>query len=341
MIRINRHWLALAVGAGFAMTPSPALAECAQWDMNGEWRFVQSNMSFNFSPVFKLQQTDNQVQGIATFILTKYVEGELIGETSTAYGVRVDGAVHGGIKGDSVELVVFWHGQNSIGVYTGEIGSHRLIEGSTYDQRHPEVTATWISDRPIGCRTGAGPAGERISTTSSALTTAPPPPEPTVRAQRRIPRDPDAPPRPALSICEAAKLARDRNSPATPGLEAQCRAEQAAVDAIDLDSPQPIAGGAQAEEGGQTEFQEVLSARQRAQDLAAQVSKKTTETAKAVSAGQTPGPEPLKAQGRVNTGAPAKKLPICDAAKLARDRNSPATPGLTKQCLDGGGTIPQ
>jgi hypothetical protein len=49
----------------------------------------------------------------------------------------------------------------------------------------------------------------------------------------------------------------------------------------------------------------------------------------------------LKAQGRVVTGAPVKKLPICEAAKKARDRGSPATPGLTKQCLDSGGTIPQ
>lgn len=349
MIRIKRYSLALVVGAGFAMAPTPALAECAQWDMNGEWRFVQSNMSFNFSPVFKLQQMDNQVQGIATFILTKYAEGELIGETSTAYGVRVEGDVHGGIKGDSVELVVFWHGQDSIGVYTGQIGSHRLIEGSTHDQRHPEVTANWISDRPVGCRTGAGPAGERTGTTSSALTTAPePPPGPTVRAQRRIPRDPNAPPRPALSICEAAKLARDRNSPATPGLEAQCRAAQEAVDAIDPNAPQPIAGGARAGEGGQLEIQNVIGERQTAQTLSEQIAKKQAEAAKGNAetgkdsgAALTPGPEPLKAQGRINIGAPVKKLPICDAAKLARDRGSPATPGLTKQCLDSGGTVPQ
>lgn len=50
----------------------------------------------------------------------------------------------------------------------------------------------------------------------------------------------------------------------------------------------------------------------------------------------------VKAQGRVVVpGAPVKKLPICEAAKLARDRGSPATPGLTKQCLDSGGTVPQ
>jgi hypothetical protein len=54
----------------------------------------------------------------------------------------------------------------------------------------------------------------------------------------------------------------------------------------------------------------------------------------------------LKKQGRVKVdpvpGAPAKpKLTICEMAKVARDRNSPAAPGLTKQCLDSGGTVPQ
>jgi len=56
----------------------------------------------------------------------------------------------------------------------------------------------------------------------------------------------------------------------------------------------------------------------------------------------------LKAQGRVKIdpvpGAPPSalsQLSICEKAKWARDRNSPAAPGLTKQCLDSGGTVPQ
>lgn len=58
--------------------------------------------------------------------------------------------------------------------------------------------------------------------------------------------------------------------------------------------------------------------------------------------------EPLKAQGRVKIdpvpGAPPSalsQLSICEKAKWARDRNSPAAPGLTKQCLASGGTVPQ
>lgn len=43
---------------------------------------------------------------------------------------------------------------------------------------------------------------------------------------------------PALSICEAARMARARNNPAAPGLEARCRAEEAAQTQapIDLDA---------------------------------------------------------------------------------------------------------
>ena len=50
----------------------------------------------------------------------------------------------------------------------------------------------------------------------------------------------------------------------------------------------------------------------------------------------------VKAQGRVvGPGAPVKpKLRICEMAKVARDRNSPAAPGLAQKCLASGGSIP-
>jgi hypothetical protein len=46
-----------------------------------------------------------------------------------------------------------------------------------------------------------------------------------------------------------------------------------------------------------------------------------------------PNNPPVKSIGRVNTGGPAQPLrPICDAARDARARNSPAAPGLEAQC---------
>ena len=59
-------------------------------------------------------------------------------------------------------------------------------------------------------------------------------------ARRRVeePGGTGTPPSPPLSICEAARMARARNSPAAPGLEARCRAEEAAKAQapIDLDA---------------------------------------------------------------------------------------------------------
>ncbi|WP_294122515.1 PASTA domain-containing protein [Sphingomonas sp.] len=52
----------------------------------------------------------------------------------------------------------------------------------------------------------------------------------------------------------------------------------------------------------------------------------------------------VRSQGRVRyDGAPStvSSLSICEKAKQARDRNSPAAPGLAKSCLESGGTVPQ
>lgn len=52
----------------------------------------------------------------------------------------------------------------------------------------------------------------------------------------------------------------------------------------------------------------------------------------------------VEAHGRVRPGgAPStvSSLSICEKARVARDRNSPAAPGLAKSCIEGGGSVPQ
>jgi hypothetical protein len=56
-----------------------------------------------------------------------------------------------------------------------------------------------------------------------------PEPAPGVKAVGRVKLAPGTPPSPPRPICEVAREARARNSPAAPGLEAQCRAQQAAL----------------------------------------------------------------------------------------------------------------
>ena len=45
----------------------------------------------------------------------------------------------------------------------------------------------------------------------------------------------------------------------------------------------------------------------------------------------------IKAQKRLKTGRPKSTLTICEAAKKAAQRNSPAAPGLKASCLAAGG----
>lgn len=51
--------LGLSISVAFS---TAALAQCARWDVSGEWTFVQSN---NTSPVFTLRHTNTGLQGSA------------------------------------------------------------------------------------------------------------------------------------------------------------------------------------------------------------------------------------------------------------------------------------
>lgn len=50
-------------------------------------------------------------------------------------------------------------------------------------------------------------------------------------------------------------------------------------------------------------------------------------------------PRPTLALGRVGPRYSGPPVPICDAARSARARNSPAAPGLERQCLASGGSM--
>ena len=199
-------WIVLSVS--FA-TPQPSSAgvltpsgPCVQWDMSGEWTFVQSN---NTSPVFKLMQTRSGLQG------------------SASYGVgpfAVSGSVDGTIKGNSFEVTAYWN-NGTTGLYKGKVGPRGRIEGDTYDKQHPNVMARWYSDRTAKCLPSPSPSG-----TSAGGATPPAQDEGAIKPQGRVKTGTSFP---KLSICEAAEKARARNSPAAPGLEAKCAAARNAA----------------------------------------------------------------------------------------------------------------
>lgn len=193
-------WIVLSVS--FA-TPQPSSAgvltpsgPCVQWDMSGEWTFVQSN---NTSPVFKLMQTRSGLQGSASY---------------GAGPFAVSGSVDGTIKGDSFEVTAYWNNETT-GVYSGTINPQGRITGRTYDAQHPNVMANWYSGRTATCAL--------FESQTRPLNS--PPKNPSVKPQGRVKSPPGTTLKPPPSICEAARQARARNSPAAPGLEAKCAAE--------------------------------------------------------------------------------------------------------------------
>jgi hypothetical protein len=112
----------------------------------------------------------------------------------------------------------------------------------------------------------------------------------------------DSPPGPPMSLCERARDARARNSPAASNLEAQCRASNPPVKSIGR-----IGSG----------LPRSLETSAAAPEMSAQ---------------------PAAPSVRAQSAAPAARLPICDAARSARARNSPAAPNLEAQCRAAGGT---
>lgn len=195
--------IALAA-AGFA-TPAWAQQPCQQWDARGNWTLIQSNQT---AASVTLEPAGDGYAGYASFGYWK--DDDFWGCSIAACGrdyIVTQGPAVGTLKGKDFELTIYWS-DNSIGVYTGQVGPQGLIVGSAYDKNHPATAAQWHSDRVAKC-----------------LVAAPAPAASVGFGRIQVPAGtPAAKPR---TLCEAAASARARNSPAAPGLERQCREFQA------------------------------------------------------------------------------------------------------------------
>jgi hypothetical protein len=193
---------------GLVHAPVAAADGCAQWNVGGLHRAQQSNqlqgsVDIYASAALDLVQNGSQFSGTAISTgRDKYDEIK-----------RVRGPVVGTVIGNAFEATIYWD-NNTIGVYTGQVGPQGLIVGTTYDRNNPSTRADWHMDSAVPCAA------------STAAAAAPPaPPKPTVQLVQ-IDRAAGAS-APGMTVCEAAQSARARNSPAAPGLEAQCRAQTA------------------------------------------------------------------------------------------------------------------
>ena len=76
------------IGATIALLPSSARADCATWDMSGEWAVDQEN---GFRVVFSLTQTGNTITGSANYGTSeRKVSNSLRGTISPSNRVNIN-----------------------------------------------------------------------------------------------------------------------------------------------------------------------------------------------------------------------------------------------------------
>src|SRR5215472_1575289 len=134
------HPITIAFRGGIALSlvtlllPSPARAECGQWDLTGPWRFTQGESAVSFDLV---QTEDNKITGTGQYRLPE-----------TGFGVPRQanpGTVKGTIEGSNFRFTATWEFE-ALGEYSGVVDARGWISGQTYDKNSPEVTASWQGD---------------------------------------------------------------------------------------------------------------------------------------------------------------------------------------------------
>src|SRR5437867_1231855 len=197
----------LAVGVSMVVLSASSMAAdaCSQWGVQGTLTLVQTNNSTGAQ--LKLEQTGSQFKGTASYAYGR--ETSLLGIPHVEFR-SAEGPIVGTVAGNMFEATIFWN-NNSVGVYSGQIGPQGLLVGRTYDKTDPAATADFHSDKALVCLTRAESA-PGLGTAAAKPTLA------LGRVQTRA-----AAPS-STSICDAAQSARARNSPAAPGLERQCSA---------------------------------------------------------------------------------------------------------------------
>jgi hypothetical protein len=103
---------------------------CRDWGFNGYTQFNQSN----------------------GWTLTFDGYGSVLhGEArAVASGGNMTGNLQGGIRANGINIQVNWDA-GSTGIYRGAVNSDGFASGTTWDEQHPNSTATWKSDGPLKC----------------------------------------------------------------------------------------------------------------------------------------------------------------------------------------------
>lgn len=147
---MTRLGLVLLACLAWLALPSSAGAECARWDINGEWEFAQSN---GLNATFHLRQDGDRLTGTASY---KSITGGNSGGTSQSLEGTFD-------QYGNLRIAVKWDGGAS-SVYAGGINAEGRFAGVVKDEFNPANAASWHQlwhdgrDIPVTCLAEATPS---------------------------------------------------------------------------------------------------------------------------------------------------------------------------------------
>lgn len=130
-----------------ARSHAVAQTPCSQWNVNGNWTFVESQS--NASRAVTLAQTDNAIKGSSSYDYVYYTNDGPF-RSSTRHSTRVNGSVEGNIDGNSLELSVQWERQATF-VFKFKINSKGLLQGYAYYQGNFAERTDWYAKESARC----------------------------------------------------------------------------------------------------------------------------------------------------------------------------------------------
>ncbi|MGZ5862422.1 MAG: hypothetical protein ACXWKB_03915 [Methyloceanibacter sp.] len=132
-------WLVLSSSAG---------ADCAKWDINGDWEFAQSN---GLNATFHLRQNGDRISGTANY---KSAAGGNGGESQSLEGTFDQ---YGNLR-----IAVKWN-SGVAAIYSGGMNAEGRLAGVVKDALNPGDAANWHQlqhnggDGPVTCLADAAP----------------------------------------------------------------------------------------------------------------------------------------------------------------------------------------
>lgn len=159
----------LLVATVLALLPISAGAQCAQWDLSGDWKILQGRPMREI-PI-ELEQKGRVITGSAELYDIRS-DG-----TKGKFGLPITGPVDGTIDGDRFNVQIFW-ANGDVGVYNGTILPSGRLDGEAYEKRSPKVRVPWHSNGVFKCAPPPPVIPKPIKSSGKAKVVPTPPPTP-------------------------------------------------------------------------------------------------------------------------------------------------------------------